>query len=383
VFAAAKRISDDLFYIAAGHARDDDDLVARTITVYKRLAESSYRNYAWLIADAQNILAGRPIPARSRAPLLGSLEQRFEAREDALSKTLTRAANRTLRNAEAHEEMRFNRERQEVILGEKRMRLDRFERRLERLIGITLALDAAYTCCAVETGTFVEVPQWLSGGEAPFAAELLTRGIVGAYGMDLVELRSNEDLVLRVEWETPDPVRALTPLCAIATIFPSSRRLVLEVGNTDDELVSVETATFQAFADASDAVKDLALFAPLYSAGIAAGRQERDLVEDVLALSIALVNTVDVPHLKIAIAVNNPQPLLVLEERLTYIAGFVRERVQMRSRATERVLKNLDDARTASFFVRRGSPGAIKRMTAALLSATRWVEGRGVRWPLI
>jgi hypothetical protein len=383
IFAAAKRIHDDLSYLSAGLARDEDEIVARLVATYKRLAESSFRNYVWLIADAQQIAAGRKRLTTDRAPMLGELEQRLASRGDPLSKGLLRAMDRLLRNAEAHENFRFDASRGEIVVDSKRMTLERFGRKVERLVSASVGLDAAFTCQAYENGKLARVPEWLASGEAPFAAEFLTRGFLGAYAIELHELQLGDDLTLVVEWDFPDRVRALTPLCAIAQLFPEARRLVVQLKNTEKPLVAVERTAFDTFARAPESVKDLALLASLYSAGVEAGREPDAMVEEVLALCIALVAATDVPRLKIALGIGNPAPLVLLEERLTYVVCLVRERAGKLPPKTANVLTSLGEAKVASMFARRGNPGAIQRMTSALARAASWADAHGYRWPPI
>jgi hypothetical protein len=379
VFAAAKRIHDDLVYLVGGHARDEGDVVARMVTTYKRLAESSFRNYAWLVADAQRIAEGSS-PA-TEPPLLGALEQRFAARDDPASKTLSRAADRLLRNAEAHEDFRIGRDGESIIVAGKRLALSRFEKRLDRLLQATLGLDAAYTCRAYETGAFDTMARWLADGDAPFATELLLRGIFEAYGLELVGIAHEGDGVrFVVEWDAPDVVRALTPLCAAATLFPTSERLRLDLVD-GTSVIAVDTSAFRAFAEADEGVKDIALLEPVFSAGLDAGRDPLDLSEDVLALSIALIAATDVPRLKVALAIGNPDPLALLEKRLAFIIRFTRARTAKASPLAERALKSLSEARAASVITRRGDSGAAQRMVAALTRAASWSDARGYHWP--
>jgi hypothetical protein len=383
IFAAAKRIHDDLYYLAAGLARDEDDVVGRLVDTYRRLAESSFRSYLWLVVDAQEIVAGRKRSPVDRAPMLGELEQRLEGREDDLSKSLLRAVDRVLRNADAHEDFRLNAETREIVLDGRRLTLDRFERKLERLVSASLALDAAFTCRAYETGNLETVPEWLTAGEAPYASELLTRAFLGAYGIELVGLRLDDDLTLLVAWDSPDRVQALAPLCAVAQLFPRTRRLVLQADADGDPLIAAETGAFRAFADAGEAVKNLAVLAPLYSAGIEAGRDQEATAEDFLALAIVLIVATDVPRLKIALGVGNPAPLVTLEERLAYVISFVRERSLALSPKAEAAVSALNSAKVASMFARRGDSAAIQRMTKALSRAATWADARGCRWPPI
>jgi hypothetical protein len=70
------------------------------VDTYNALAESSFRNYTWLIDDARRIVEGRAIAQSARAPLLGDLEQRLDSRPDDLSKA-PRAGRRS-----AHTQLR-------------------------------------------------------------------------------------------------------------------------------------------------------------------------------------------------------------------------------------------------------------------------------------
>jgi hypothetical protein len=383
IFAAAKRIEDDLYYLSRDLARDEDDVVGRLLGTYKRLAESSFRNYVWLVVDAQDLVAGQTRVASDRAPMLGELLRRLAVRDDALSKALVRAIDAVLRNAEAHEDFRLDANRLEIVLDGKRISLDRFAKKLERLVSAAVALDAAFSCRAFETGTPSTVPQWLASGEAPFATELLTRAFLGAYEIDLIELQLDADLTLLVDWDAPERVRAMTPLCAVAQLFAGARRLVLRVEGNDEPLISVETAAFRAFAEASEATKDLAVLGPLYSVGVESGREEQAIIEDVLALFIALIAATDVPRLRIALGIGNPASLVLFEERLAYVIAFVRERCGKLSPTAENALKSLTAAKNASIFVRRGDDAAARRIINALVRAAGWAESRGYRWPLV
>jgi len=382
IFAAAKRIHDDLRYLAAGYAHDDHDVLARVLGTYKRLAESSFRNYVWLIIDAQSIASGGAVSQGSRAPTLGKLEHRLSAWSDPLSKRLARAADAVLRNAEAHEDFRLDADTGELVFEGKRMSLERFEERIERLVAATVALDVAFSCRALDNGSSAAMPEWLAAGEAPYATEILARGILGACGMELTAVKlMRDDVTLEVEWPNAERVRALAPLCAVAQLFGKSDRLVLQVRGEEAPLITVETSSFKAFSEADEAVKDLALFAPLYSAGVAGGCSPDELIDDVLALSIALIAAVDVPRLKLALGIGNPAPFVLLERRLAYITGFVRERSPRPPAKTRKALKALSDARAASFFVRRNDPAATQKLTAALSRAVSWAGARGYRWP--
>ncbi len=384
IFAAAKRIDDDLRYLAAGYARDDHDVLARVLGTYKRLAESSFRNYVWLIIDAQAIVSGAAISQGTRAPTLGQLEHRLSSRNDPLSRRLARAGDPLLRNAEAHEDFRLDADNGELVLEGRRMTLERFEARIERLVAATVALDVAFSCHALDNGSSVAMPEWLAAGKAPYATEILARGILGAYGMELTSVElDDDDVTLTVEWADADRARALTPLCAVAQLFGTSRRLALQVEGCEEPLISVETRSFKAFAEADETVKDLALFAPLYSAGVEGGRQPDEVIADVLALSIALITAVDVPQLKVAFGIGNPAPFLALEQRLAYIIEFVRGHCLRLPPKTAKAVKALADAKAASFFVRRNDRAATQKLIAALARAASWADARHYRWPPI
>jgi hypothetical protein len=377
IFAATKRIHDDLAYLAEDLARDEDDAVRRLVTTYKTLAESSFRSYVWLVIDAQQIAEGKQVKGGTR-PMLGQLQTRLSARSDPLSKTLAHAVDTALRNAEAHEDFRFDRKTGRIVLEGKRLTLEQFETRVERLLGTSLALDAAFSCRAFEVGGS-RVPQWLTSGDAPYATEMLTRGILGAYEIDVLSLEDNHDITVTANWPAPNAARALTPLAALAQLFPDSNRLELIV--QDEPLIRVETAAFHAFAEADEEVKDLALLAPMFSALTEAGRDRADALEDVLALFIGMIAATDVPRLKVAIAIGNAIPLAQLEKRLAYIIRFVRERDPNLRPPIASVIKSLAEAKSKVLFVRRGDARAFSRMVAALTRAASWADKRGYRWP--
>jgi hypothetical protein len=378
VFAAAKRIHDDVMYLASGSARDADDVVRRVVSTYKTLAESSFRTYAWLVADAQEIIDGSAPAVRSTPPLLGELEDMFAVRDDALSKVLASAAKRSLRNAEAHEDYRFDAKTEQLVVGGKRIPLSRLDKRVERLIGVALGLDAAFGCLLIEFG-HEGVPEWLPSGQAPFAEELLIRGMLYSRGLELVALEDGDDLKLVVDGET-DPAGALPALAAIAA-FVRHRNLVLRRAETGDVLVEVERAAFDEFAAADEAVKDLAMFAPFYSAGLLAGRPADDLLEEVIALFVGLIAAIDVPRLTIALGIGNRQPFTDLQARLAYIVRFAEER-NPNARVRE-VVRSLREGKLMIPLVLRGDNHPLQRLIAALHRTAVWSDKRGYRWPLL
>ncbi|MGH2797721.1 MAG: hypothetical protein ACRDM0_08645, partial [Thermoleophilaceae bacterium] len=355
IFAAAKRIHDDLVYLARGYAPDDADVVRRLIDTYKGLAESVFRSYAWLIDDAHRIVERQPAATATRAPLLGDLEQRFASRNDPLSRTLTRSIDPILRNAQAHEDHRYDRESEDIILeGGERLSVAQFEKRAERLVSVAVALDAAFATAVLERSETMGVPQWLVGGEAPFASELLARGILGAYGIDLVTMSDGETVSFTYAGQPIAPERALPALAAMAQLFARRDYLELRRDGEDAPIIRVETSAFCIFSEADETVKDMALLAPFYSAGVIAGRDEGELLADALALFVALIARIDVPRIQLGLAVGDLTPLSQLEARLGFAVGFAREREDALDTDTRAVVKRLAQARAMTSLIRRG-----------------------------
>jgi hypothetical protein len=379
IFAAAKRIQDDVYYLTSGLARDESDLVRRLIDTYKALAESSFRAYAWLVRDAYAIIDGRYDPSAT-LPMIGPLEKAMSQHADALSDAVARAVDRKLRNAEAHEDWRYDEATGHLVLGDEfRLSLAQFGVRFERLLTTVIGLDAAFACFSVLYGKS-EVPEWLVAGEAPFATEMLVRGMLGANGMELVAIREDEGLTFVVA--TPaEPSAALVSLAGIAPLV-THEQLAIET-ESGKEVVTAEKQAFAEFAVAEEPVKDLALFAPLYSAGSAAGKPHVDLLADTMALFIALIAAVDIPAVRIAIGIGNAQPFKDLRTRLSYVISFVENRRGSDFPEISHVVQDLRTARRMLVLVIRGEQRALLRLIAALTSAAEWADKRGYRWPLI
>jgi hypothetical protein len=380
IFAAAKRIHDDLVYLASGQVQDEADLVRRVVDTYKGLAESSFRAYAWLVDDAFRIVEQRAVSNHERPPLLGPLEDRFGSRHDELSHALTRAVDPLVRNAQAHEGYRFDPRSDELVLDDGiRISIEKFSRRFERLLAATVGLDVAIAVFALEAGDDA-LPAWLSEGEAPYAAELLIRGVLGAYGIEVIRLEIADDVVIQVDAEV-ERDRVFAPLAAVAQI--SSRAREIELRTEEKSLIRVERSAFREFAEADEATKDLAVLAPFYSAGLLSGRDSKELLQDVLALFVALVGGVDVPRLKIAVGIRNPQPFVDLRMRLAYIIDFIESRDQDLPSPAKRILRHLREARAMVPLVLKGDAHAVGKLGAALSRALDWAAQRGVTWPLV
>jgi hypothetical protein len=384
IFAAAKRIRDDVTYLACGYAVDEADIIRRLVDTYKGLAESAFRDYAWLIDDAQRVVEGRPIANAARAPMLAELEQRFVGRKDPLSRTLVGAIDPILRNAQAHEEHRYDRANEEIVLaGDVRLTLAQFERRIERLVSVAIALDAAFSIAVLERGETMGVPQWLTSGEAPFASELLARGILGAYGVDVVAISDEETVTFTYVGDAIAAERALPALAAMAQMFASSDYLELRCQDDAATTICVEVSAFRAFAEANEAVKDMALLGVFYSAGVLGGRDAETLLSETIALFVALIAQIDIPRIQLGLTTGDLTPLLQLDKRLAFTIGFARERGLSLDKDARIVVKHLSEARAMIFLVRRGQMHAARKMTAALSRAANWADRRGYRWPLI
>jgi ribosomal protein L40E len=380
IFAAAKRIHDDLVYLAAGHAQDEADLVRRIVDTYKGLAESSFRAYAWLVDDASRIVAGRAVSNHERPPLLGPLEEGFRGRQDDLSQALARAVDPLVRNAQAHESYRFDPQTEELVLDDGiRISIEKFSRRFERLLAATAGLDVAIAVFALEENDD-SVPTWLSEGEAPYAAELLIRGVLGAYGIEVVGLEIGNDVLIQVDAEVATE-RLFAPLAAVAQI--ASQADQIELRTTEKSLIRVERAAFREFAEADEATKDLAVIVPFYNAGLLSGGDSSELLQDVLALFVALVGGVDVPRLKVALGIGNPRPFVDLRARLTYIIDFIESRDEGLPLPAKRILGHLREARAMIPLVLKGDAHAVGKLGASLSRALDWVTQRGVTWPLV
>jgi hypothetical protein len=377
-FAAALRIQREVRLLATGQVDGVEDVVVGLVKSYKALAESAFRTLANAIVRLHDLEKGRI--ASSERLMLGTLVDRLAAVEDPVGSLVADSVDARLRNAEAHEEYRVESDGTIVFFDDgERLSPDELENRFERLTVAAAGLEAAITCFGVDRGLYDVAPAWIRRGDIPAASELLTRALFGVFGIEVLSVSRNQDVVeVAVVDEGVDLVRLLSPIVAIYQLYGDVQTFRV-VDSQGDRLIGCPSTPLTAYAAASDGTKDLASLVPIYAVRIELGHSSSEAFVDTLASMLILIVMTDVA------ALNAAEPLAPqmqrLVERLAFVSRFAESQGSSGGKKSAKPLEAVRLARAAALAASRNVPGALDRLLRQLSRIQNWVANRNPKWP--
>jgi len=282
-FGAATRVRRDLRRLAAGEVEDRVAQIETVVGIYKRLAEGPFRASARLLLAARATAEGRPPTEPSL--LLGDIDGLLDGWHSELGMSLRGAADRDLRNAEAHELYRVDHANLDVVIDSRRIPPDKLEAAVERLAATVAAIDAAILCYRIDAGGPLPSPKWLTRGDHPRAVEMILQTVASAYGAELLSVRLNDDtLCLRLSDSSKcDQPTAMSTLMAAAPVVEAATVLRAETGA--GPVAEVGLDVIGEFKKAPEDEQDLAAIAIWFDVW---RRANPDAVADALADALAL-----------------------------------------------------------------------------------------------
>jgi hypothetical protein len=369
ILGAQARIRRDLTLLALAEREgleDDADVISRLVVSYKRVLETSYRMVGHLVLDLGALGAGRHADIEEDPPRLAEIESALRVAPDP-GPALASAVDRDLRNAEAHEQYRYDVERETVedLRTGVSWPLEVLISSIESLIAVIAGVDAGCSCYIVDEDLDLEDP---AAATSPLIAELIVRAGFGGYGwrVQAVDLAAG---VVKIDADTA-PWDRLIPPVAGAAQFLAGERLVVR-GHESTELLSVARTTLEEARDAEEDVKQLAIFAPLTSAALARGAAEADVYASAAAAQITVVAG---ENMKALAGGEDEQTIFArIRKQLAYVTCFAGlGGDDHRLDRAQQIAADLDALAARAL---TGDPSARNQLIDQLVNAVSWAEG--------
>jgi hypothetical protein len=386
VYEARRRIALHLRRLSAGPV-DLEEIAAGLMLTHKRLAEAS-RVYAVQILRLEAIAeAGADDPEVAEL-LLGRLESRLTGIADPALQDFVTSIVVALRNAEAHEDYRFDTETAEVVSlvqPELRTGLDELDDRVEALAGALEAAVAAFVCFQLDTEAWVDPPQWVATGQAPALTEAWTVAVLAAFGhhatavrLDTGESRVEIDIAPPPEGLSADAL--LTAAVAAGNLVTPDTTICVRDASDGREVVTLDAAAARQFSAAEQPFRDLALWHVVVAARLAQGQSRDQAASDALAVMILLIENNDCGDLVEAVGRRDARPFRHLRRRLTYVRKFAAEFSDCFPK-TDDPIHTLVRAEQVTTLASRWDSRALDRLAAALVRLAAWREQHASQSP--
>ncbi len=372
VFAAATRARRAMRRLAAGEVDEPVDVVESALSIYRRLAEGSFRTCMRFLLAIRAAVEGRPTPSESL--LLGEIDGLLDGWHDELGDSLRGAVERDLRNAEAHEDFHIDPASLEVVTAERRVSPSMLEEALTCLTATLAAIEAAILCYRIDSRDTYELPQWLVQGEHPDAVAMLLASVAAAYGLELSRVdRDGDDLTLTIEESPAGGVQKTRMLLvAAAPLAPTAQVLSAEANG--QLVTAISSDTIRAWQMAHTDEQDLALIELLFDSHVRSGVPAPEAFTDALTAEVRLLLNVDIPA--VAHSPTAHAALSRLARRLRRICRFANAQRAILTPTLSQVIADLRltrDAAQAAVL----NPASLPDVFAPLQHLEEWSAARG------
>lgn len=377
IFAALERVERAIQDLNADIG--DDRALDHIMHAYRNLAESAFRTVGWLAIGADLIADGKPLPDERRPPMLGEMQQQLEA-GSSISRLLADSVDPNLRNADAHAQYRWDRDREvakDLRTGQE-WSTDDLQRAVQDLSSCLAGADAGYGCFVVTKSLDHGVPDWLAEGEAPEALKMLAMLCFGPYGHEVVSVQEGGGTIVIERSEDLDPARLLPSVAGLVPLAPSvdTFRVLTAEG---EALVDIEAATMKKAIEAPPALKGIEVLVAAFENCLRLDMDAEKMAHDFAVLIVKVVAFSGLASLR-----NHELSQAAFREvgdRLAYTKDLLKTRIRSSDPELRILPSHLGRARAATVRAAQGDRGALKSLVSQLGRLTEWADAQGVIWP--
>ena len=341
------------------------DSASCVIQAFDELVESSWRLQASALHALDNILCGRPVASSNPNAPISEIQARLEEARSSAPREFA-----SLLGVEALAARPSGLTDQEF---------GGFEEAAMRLLAGMAGVDAGYCLGIVVETLKVRPPTWMTGGQVPYATELLARMLFGAAGAEVREIASDGRRIvvapLRAEAQF-DPLRLLTAIASLAPTLRGTERFSV-YDTAGDLLIEASAAALRAAQEGPETTSDLALVACFYDALVARG-EARDAAVSKLAAT-QLIVTVLPAIASIDDLGWTSHDYLRLATRLGYVNEFV-NRHRLPTKTLRRLGERLSRAVASATVASQGDRTASARLRHQLPGLRDWAANNS-DWP--
>jgi hypothetical protein len=377
IFAALDRVERAIQDLTADVG--DDRALDHIMHAYRNLSESAFRMLGWLAIGCDLVACGKPLPAETHPPMLGEMKQRLEAGSP-VSQLLAGSIDSGLRNADAHVQYRWDREREVVkdLRTGQEWSMSDLDDAIQNLTSCLAGADAAFGCFVVSKDIDQGIPEWLASGEAPDAVKFLATFCFGSYGHEVISVRDSGGTIVIKRPESRDPARLLPSVAGMVPVAPSVD--VFRVLTLDGEpLVDIEAATMRRTIEIPPALKSIEVLVAAFENCVRLGMDAEKMAHD---FAVLIVKVVAFSGLESLVEEEASQAALrEVGERLAYTKELLRTRIRSSDPQLQGLSSRLGRARAATVVAARGDRRALKSLGSQLPKLVEWADAQGVVWP--
>jgi hypothetical protein len=297
-----------------------EELATIEITALKRVTEAARADVNLLLdLAATAVRKDRARPAGFVT--LGQLADELAALADQRFGWLSAALNIAWRNAEAHEDWRFDSDREVFVRisdPSEQLSLEAADAATELLGSVLDGINAAVVCFSFDSDQDLDVPGWITRGEAPDLVTAMIYGLLSTFGLraSAVELRDDELTVgLAGDGLTSDEL--LTPAIALRR-FARGATITIAAPDSSRE-VRVDCEAIDRYAAAPEEIKNVAFWWPILSARRHAGLDSDQGLRWACAVLVTTIETIYLPEFLEVAPARKPGALRKLRRRLVAI----------------------------------------------------------------